>query len=229
MMSWNFGIKQRNKIALAFASMFTLIVFANWFVGYSMEQVGRQFQSVYQDRLVPSLDISEMLERYYQNRMLLEEHILAGNTSSQDSIRKIIANNTAAINLLVTKFEATVLVERELEDLTSYNAAFTNLVSVQDRILQLSTEGKKSEARKLYRTAGQAAFQGLLEPLHDLINVQGVVGQELYHSADKKVSMLRVLSYFVIAVAVILALVVGTLLQTSRRLNNIKPQKFHLN
>ena len=228
-MRWSFNFKQRNKVSVAFVSMFVIIVIANWFVSYSMEQVGRQFQSVYQDRLVPSLDISEMLVRYYQNRMLLEEHILATNTTSQDSLQQLIVANTSTIDSLATKFENTYLVAQEQEGLTNYKAQFVNLVQVQDEILKQSGQGNKARAKQLYLTGGQDTFQGLLEPLHALIRVQGDVGQELYLSADRSVRILKVLSYLVIGLAVIIALIIGTLLQTSRKLNNVKPQKYHLN
>jgi len=194
-----------------------------------MDRVSRNFQSVYQDRLVPSMDISDMLERYYQNRMLLEEHILATSANTQDSLQLLIVANTKAIDSLVTKFEATYLVDKELKELAMYKTQFAGLVKVQDNILALSINGDKAAARKLYRTEGYTAFQKLLEPLHALIKVQGNVGQELYTSADKSVKLLKALTYLVIGLAVIIALIVGTLLQTSRKLNNVKPQKYHLN
>lgn len=228
-MSWSFEMKKRNKVALAFLAVFLMIVLTNWVVSYSMEQVGKKFETLYQDRLVPSLDISEILERYYQNRMLLEEHVLATNTASHDSLQQLIVANTAKIDSLVTKYEKTYLVAQEQENLTAYKTRFTELVQVQDQIIDLSAKGEKAQAQRLYSSSGQIAFQNLLDPLHQLIRVQGDIGQELYRSADRNVKMLRVLSYFAIAIAVIIALIVGTLLQTSRKLNNIKPQKFNLN
>lgn len=228
-MSWSFGLKKRNEIALAFTAIFIVIVLANWFVSYTMERVSRNFESVYQDRLIPSLDISEILERYYQNRMLLEEHVMAEDLSLHKSLQQRITTNTRTIDSLTAKFENTHLVDKELQELASYKAQFAKLVKVQDEILYLSAQGNKTEAKKLYRTEGQTVFQDLLKPLHALIRVQGDVGQELYRSADRSVKMLKVLSYLVIGLAVIVALIVGTLLQTSRKLNNVKPQNYHLN
>ncbi|WP_242928160.1 MCP four helix bundle domain-containing protein [Pontibacter vulgaris] len=228
-MSWSFELKKRNKIAFAFAAIFVIIILANWFVSYTMERVSRNFQSVYQDRLVPSLDISQILERYYQNRMLLEEHVMAEDHSLQTSLQQRIFANTKTIDSLAAKFGNTYLVDKELQELATYKAQFERLVNVQDQILYLSAQGKKAEAKQLYRSEGQEAFQDLLVPLHALIRVQGDVGQELYQSADRSVKMLKVLSYLVIGLAVIVALIVGTLLQTSRKLNNVKPQKYHLN
>jgi len=228
-MSWSFGMKKRNKVALAFLAVFLMIVLTNWVVSYSMEQVANKFETIYQDRLVPSLDISEILERYYQNRMLLEEHVLATKATSHDSLQQLIVANSGIIDSLVTKYEKTYLVAQEQENLAAYKKRFNELVQVQDKIIILSAQGQKAKAQQLYSSSGQTAFQNLLDPLHQLIRVQGDIGQELYESADRNVKMLRVLSYFVIAIAVIIALIVGTLLQTSRKLNNIKPQKYNLN
>lgn len=78
--------KERQKTALALCAVFVIIVLANWWVSYSMTRVSSQFASVYHDRLVPALDIAAMQERYYQNRMLLEEHLQAEDTAQQQRL-----------------------------------------------------------------------------------------------------------------------------------------------
>jgi len=220
---------QRKKITLAFGAVFLIIVLANWFVSYSMQQVGGHFRSVYQDRLVPALDISAMLERYYQNRMLLEEHILLQEPHEQQRLEKQISRNLVQIDSLNAKFEATYLTRQEGQDLKSYKAAITRLTRVQAHILELSRRGEATAALTLYRSQGQEAFLALLKPLHALNQLQEEVGQQLYAAADRQVKTLKILSYLVIGMAVFLALLVGTLLQSTRSISNIKPQPFHLN
>jgi hypothetical protein len=228
-MNWVFRIRQREKIALALGSVFVIIILANWFVSYSIGEVSKQFRSVYQDRLVPSLDISQMLERYYQNRMYLEEHVIAESITEKDSLSRLLDANTEEINVLVKKFENTYLIDQESAELAKYKIQFAKLVKVQDQVLELSRAGNRTAALQLSHTKGHEAFQNLLEPLHHLIQVQGEVGQELYESADRKVKALEILSYLVIGLAVLLALIVGTLLQGSQKLKNIKPQNYHMN
>ncbi|MFD2244867.1 MCP four helix bundle domain-containing protein [Pontibacter ruber] len=228
-MNWVFRIRQREKLALALGSVFVIIILANWFVSYSIGEVNKQFRSVYQDRLVPSLDISQMLERYYQNRMYLEEHVLTGSIAEKDSIRQLLSSNTRAIDSLVQKFESTYLIEQESTDLANYKVQFAALVRIQEQVMQLSRAGNHPAALQLSHTKGHAAFQNLLVPLHNLIEVQGEVGQELYESAERNVKTLKILSYLVIGLAVLLALIVGTLLQGSRKLKEIKPQNYHMN
>ncbi|PRY15613.1 chemoreceptor-like protein with four helix bundle sensory module [Pontibacter ummariensis] len=227
-MSWNFAIGQRNKVALALGVVFLIIVLANWFVSYSMQQIGTQFQSVYEDRLVPALDISAMLERYYQNRMFLEEHLLSGS-EEQTKLEERIANNHQEVDSLLAKFETTYLTNQESIDLREFKKASSNLEEVQLEIISLSKNGDKAAATGLFKTKGLKAFQDLLDPLHDLSLLQEQVGHELYASAERRLNSLKVLSYLVIGLAIVLALLVGTLLQTSRKLKGTETQRFHLN
>ncbi|ARS35069.1 MCP four helix bundle domain-containing protein [Pontibacter actiniarum] len=228
-MSWSFQIKQRDRIALALAAVFLIIVLANWFVNYSMTQVSGQFRSVYEDRLVPALDISAMQERYYQNRLLVEEHLLSQDPALQKQLAQEIRANEAELDSLVLKFKHTYLTSQEQQDLQAFLQADRQFRDTQQAILARSHAGDKPAATDMYKKEGAQAFQQLLEPLHALSQLQEKVGHELYANAERQMKSLKVLSYLVIALAVILALLVGTLMQTSRKLRNVMPQKFHLN
>lgn len=228
-MNWAYRITKRDKVAFALGSVFAIIILANWFASYSIGQVSNQFSEVYHDRLVPSLVISDVMERSYQNRLTLEDHILSSAASEHDSLHQLVTANTKEIESLINQFARTYLIERESVGLATYQKEFAKLVEVQDRILKLSSTGAKEEAENLYRTEGHQAFLHLLEPLHELIKLQGEVGQELYQSADRQVKTLKILSYLVIGMSVFIALLVATLLQATRKLNNIKPQNFGLN
>jgi hypothetical protein len=228
-MNWAYRITKRDKVAFALGSVFAIIILANWFASYSIGLVSNQFREVYHDRLVPSLVISDVMERYYQNRLILEDHILSNSAAEQDSLHEAVLANTQEIETLIHQFERTYLIERENEGLASYKEQFGKLVGVQEEILQLSAAGDKTQAQNLYASVGHKAFLHLLEPLHELIALQGEVGKNLYDSADRQVKTLKILSYLVIGMSVFIALLVATLLQATRKLNNIKPQNYHLN
>lgn len=99
-MNWTYKIPERNKIALALGAVFLIIVLANWWVSYSMKQVSHQFKSVYQDRLVPALDIAAMQERYYQNLMLLEEHMQTQSREQERQLRARFLENLQEVDSL---------------------------------------------------------------------------------------------------------------------------------
>ena len=221
--------KERQKIALALCAVFVIIVLANWWVSHSMTQVSSQFASVYHDRLVPALDLAAMQERYYQNRMLLEEHLLAEEPAQQQRIEKQLQQRTAEIDSLSAKYEATYLTKQESQDLRQYKQAVAHLTAVQTQALELSRAGNKAAAEGIYKAEVVPAFDQLLMPMHALSSLQEDVGHELYASAERQLNSLRMLSSFVVACAVILALLVGVLLQNKRQKIRIKPQQFHLN
>ncbi|GAB3202098.1 hypothetical protein ABID22_003692 [Pontibacter aydingkolensis] len=228
-MNWSINLRQRDKIALALGFIFLVIVLANWFVNYSMKQISGQFKSVYEDRLIPALDISAIVELSYKNHLLLEEHILESDLSVKNKLSEQITRNQHEIDSILVKFEATYLTKEERIDLESYKQARQDLLAVQQNILRQSGNLNTIAARDSYTTAGNASFQLLLNPLHDLGKIQETIGHDLLDSAERQMNMIKVLSTLVIAMAVIIALLVTTLLQTSRKLNSIKQQNFHLN
>ncbi|RAU83191.1 MCP four helix bundle domain-containing protein [Pontibacter arcticus] len=228
-MSWSFRIEQRSKIALALGATFILITMAYWFVSYTVNQVGSQFKSVYYDRLVPALDIATIQERFYQNRLLLEEHILTSETDEMQAFENGMAQNASDIDSVLTKFKATELTAQEKLDLDELLLTKTKLETLQKAILVQSSAGNKEAALADYNGTSQTAFLDLLKPLHALSKLQGEVGHVLYASAEKQVKTLQILSYLIIGLAVIIALLIVTLLQTNRKIKKIKPQQFHWN
>ena len=227
--NWAFSNSQRATISIALGVVLLVILLANWFVSYTMQQIDHQFKSVYQDRLVPASYMSDILERYYQNQLLLEQHIQAEEENTQDSIQALYLANTTAISAHIQKFETTYLTEQETLYLQDFKQAVLELQLIQEKVLTNSRKGNRAAAHKLLKAQNRVQFQQLLTPLHSLISLQEKVGYELYQSADRQVKSLKVLSYIVIALAVTIALIIGTLLQANRRIKFLKPQKFHLN
>lgn len=228
-MNWSIGIRKRDKVALALGFIFLVIVLANWFVNYSMKQISHHFHSVYEDRLVPALDISAIVERSYENHLLLEEHILATDRVTKVGLHEQIDRNQRQIDSILVKFEGTYLTPDERQSLDNYKQARQNLLVVQNDILSKSGRLNTSLAKNSFNTSGNASFQLLLIPLHDLSKIQGTIGHELLNSAERQMNFIKMLTTLVIAMAVIIALLVATLLQTSRKLNSIKQQNFRLN
>lgn len=228
-MKWTYRIRERNKVALALGAVFLIIVLANWWVSFSMQQVSTQFRSVYQDRLVPALDIAAMQERYYQNLMLLEEHMQAQSEEQELQLHASFIQNLKEVDSLLAKYETTYLTQKEVADLENLKAAVGKLTQLQLKAMDTSHARDKAAAANMYKMEVVPAFNQMLLPLHSLSQLQQEVGHELYASAERQLSSLKTLSYLVIALAVILALLVGSLLQTSREIKNIKPQNYHLN
>lgn len=227
--NWMFSSRQRKKMAVAMGLILIVVMLANWFVSYTIQQVNNQFKSVYQDRLVPASQMANILERYYQNQLLLEQHLQNNQNEDKDSLVKLWQANTAVIEGLIQQFETTYLTDQEAVHLRNFKQAVANLQQTQVQILFYSRAGDKNAAVQLNKAQYTGQFQQLLAPLHLLISLQEEVGHELYLSADRKVKSLKIISYMVIAMAVLIALIVGTLLQRGGGMDIVKHQKFQLN
>jgi len=228
-MSWIYSNRQRSKMALGLGVLFLLIIFTNWFMNFSMNRVSWQFDSVYHDRLVPSLDISAMLEHHYESRALLEQFIAVEDAHTQKRLQQSIAVHTAALDSLQHKFKSTYLTNKERQYLHQYNRSATAWQQLQRQLITLRNTHNQETAINLYQQQGQGTFTRVLEPLHLLLKLQEEVGQTLHQAANQQVKALKTLSYLVIALAVLLALFITVLLQTSRKLKHLKPQQFNLN
>lgn len=227
--SWGFSNSQRQRISIAFGGVLVIIMLASWFVSYTMQQVDSQFKSVYQDRLVPASYMSDIMERSYQNQLLLERHLQIQQSQEMDNIRTLWHTNTAAIDVVIQKFETTYLTDQEAMYLKEFKQSLEDLKQTQQQVMQLSDLNSKTAAQQVYQIQNQEQFEQILVPLHNMIKLQEEVGHDLYLSADRQVKSLKVLSYIVIAIAVIVTLLIGTLLQTNRKIKSIKPQKYQLN
>ena len=221
--------RQRRRLGFALGSVFLVIVLANWWVGLSMMQVKGQFTSVYQDRLVPALDIAAMQERYYQNYMLLEDHLQTTSPVELLALEQDLQAHVHEIDSLASKYEATYLTNQEKESLLQYKEAVQHLTALQLQTIELSHEGNKEAAVQLFRSEVVPAFTALLQPMHAMSQLQQDVGQELFVSAKQQMSTLKMLSTMIIALAVILAVITAVLLQNNHFSVKIKPQQFHLN
>jgi hypothetical protein len=231
MFTWNWFIsnRQKRKFGSALGIVLIIIMLATWFVNFTIQEVDNQFKSVYQDRLVPAAYMTEILERYYQNQLLLEQHLQSGSEAKQDSLANLWQINIIANSTLIRQFETTYLTKQEAIYLKNFKQAVKDLQLIQEQILAYSRNNDKQAAFLLYKEQNQGQFQRLLSPLHDLITLQEQVGHELYLSADRKVKSMKLTSYMVIAMSVIIALIAGALLQANRSINIRKPQKYHLN
>ncbi len=225
-MIWNLSGRQRYRMAMALAVGFVLIFAASWFVNHTIGKINEEFKSVYDDRLVPAADIARLVERFYQNQILLEQHLHVQSATEKASIQQEVEQHNKTIAQLIAKYSVTYFTEKEEAYFKEFASANKQLQNLQTQILESDNQ---SIATGIYNKAYKAQIHTLLEQLHLLTSLQEEVGQELYLTAERQVKLLKMISSLVIAIAMIIALFVGSLMQSSRKIAAVKPQKFHLN
>lgn len=161
---------------------------------------------MYDDRLIPSMDLANVLIDVYENRVNLENHISEKNDSSKRRIESEIYRNHHAIDSIVNNISNTYLVSDEKVLLAEFRKNFKNYKSVELEILKLSNEFLVDSSLQLMSHKGNVIFHEVIKPLQGLEATQKRVGHELYEEALGVAHKIKVVSYSIMIAAVMAAI-----------------------
>lgn len=198
-------LSNREKIVVYFLGILVLLNIVSVIYTHNLKSVSEDFKSMLDDRLVPSYDISQIQEGFYKNRLNLEALIFKVDTNNHYLHEKITENNTQ-IDSVISKFSKTKLTEKEAFDLANLREKIANYRSLEANIEALYQKGEIVEAQELFRDRGLNSFQALNMELHELSDLQIEVGGELYRHTRDNINTINLVSYFSIAVAIVLAI-----------------------
>ncbi len=198
-------MSNREKIIFSFLLILIVVNVLTLVITYSLGSFSSSFQSILNDRLVPASDISKIQELYYKNRLKVEELIFQVDPADHNQIAQISVNNQK-ISQILKKYMLTHLTEDEAFKLDKLKSEMKNYRALELLILKEYTAGNTKKAQELFLTNSLSEFNDMLNLLHNLAEIQLVVGEKLYHEALNSVSVIKVTTYMSIAVAILLTL-----------------------
>lgn len=157
---------------------------------------------MYQDRLIPSLDIGNLILLVYENRVSLENHITTRNQDERYFYEYQLQKNHVSIDSLIRKITNTYLVPEEKADLGRFNSTLSIYRDAEQDMLRLSRELKTDSALILLTHQGDRLFHAAVEPLQKLGKDQQKVGEELYHESQAIARNQKILAYVIMIAAV---------------------------
>ena len=174
--------------------------------------------SVYEDRLKPSIDLSEMKDLNYQ-RISIINQLRLGNEFNADS-KEELARINQKFDLLLRKYQNTYLVAEEkvilislVNDLKGLNQAIYSREFSAEK--QIEDSLKKLNAINL--------------SLSKLNKVQEIVGEELVSSYKEKTFLRGFLNTLQILIAIIIGFIILKMIAEARMLNLFDKKPIHLN
>ncbi len=214
-MKWSFVIQQKIKAAFLLGGIMSLLVLNSFLSRNNILGVDRSVTSIYQDRLIPAIDIILLTESLYTKRLLLERHLVTAKTT-QPAIRQALTLHNQKIDSLLQAYEKTYLVEREttsFEALKNRMAAYSKL---ENNILSLHRAGQRETSIQLMEAEGSVLFNQTIQRLHELTDIQMEVGQELRKASQTEVSRFHLHSTLQIIISIIIGLMVINLIFSAR-------------
>jgi methyl-accepting chemotaxis protein len=203
----NMTIKSRLIFVI---SMLSLLLVGVGSLGLSgINQSNSGFKSVYEDRLVPSVQLGSILDVWYQVRENAKNAIESKNTATaktlgEDANRLVKQNEGVWAKYLATKLtpEESVLTKTKGEQHVQY-------VSSMNKTIQLAASGEFEAAAQNLANDTVPKFNALRDTVFALLDLQGKIAEQDYGIAQSHYENIFMTSVVAIGLGVFFAMLVG--------------------
>ncbi len=228
-MKWSFVIQQKLKAAFLLSGIMVFIMLNSFISQSSMDSIDQSFSSIYEDRLIPAIDIVYLSEHLYSKRLLLEKALSNKNTEELPHIAIQLNAHSKKMDSLITAFEQTSLVEEEVKSLGAFKKNIQAYAALEKTIIQLGVNSSDEASRDLFYTQGSLIFEKSIKQLGELTKIQSVVGKELMKNSHTEAYYFNLLSTLQIASAIVVGILILGLIYSSKIINKDSKTPFHLN
>lgn len=227
-MKWSFVIQQKIKAALLLSGVMVFVILNSLMSRSSMNTIDRSFSSIYQDRLVPAIDIVYLSEHLYTKRLLLEKELSGKEPKDLPVLVRQLHGHDQKIDSLIAEFEQTILIEEEVKSLSAFKKNMQLYSALEKQVLSLGVNSSFDAGKELFYTQGTSVFQTSINQLSKLTKIQSVVGKELMKDSHTEAHYINLLFTLQIAIAIVIAFLILGLIHSSKiiKKNSIP---FHLN
>ena len=225
-MKWAFAIQRKIRLAIMLAVLMLCIIIFSLIESYNVSQMSRSFNSIYEDRLIPAVDLYSISDHIHNKRHKLFTFLFTDEIAPDD-IRLYLQESNTNLDKLISKYETTHLVKAETNHLASLKKNLENFR--RDEMLLVATaEHNKQVAKKLYLSNLEMVYEELNQDLLQLTHVQTSVGKELLAESINSKSSSTLISKLQMVVTIILGLMIMILIITNKQVL-LKQEKYTWN
>lgn len=225
-MKWAFAIQRKIRLAIALAVMMFLIILLSLWESYNVNKISKSFHSIYEDRLIPAVDLYSISGHIQTKRNTLVSFLFTDKMSVSE-IKKVLSSENKKLETLLNKYEKTYLVKEETNHLQNLKKNLKTFERDELLLINASLENKVF-ARNLYLNTTIKFYDVIDQDLILLTQVQSQIGKELLSESVKSQSSSSLISQLQIVVAIILGLIILILIITDKQVI-LKQEKFNLN
>jgi hypothetical protein len=225
-MKWAFAIQRKIRLAIALAVMMLLIILLSLWESYNVNKISKSFRSIYEDRLIPAVDLY-LISGHIQNKRNKLVSFLFTDKISVEEIKNILSSENRKLDTLINKYQKTYLVKAETNHLQNLKKNLKIFERDELLLINASLENKEF-ARNLYLNTTINLYENIDQDLILLTQVQTQIGKELLAESSKSQSSSSLISQLQIVVAIILGLIIMILIITDKQVI-LKQEKYNLN
>ncbi|WP_292993934.1 methyl-accepting chemotaxis protein [Nitrosomonas sp.] len=207
--------------SIKFRLMFVMSILSVLMVGigtlglYGFKHSNTGMKTIYEDRLIPSVQLGSILDVWYQVRETAKSAIESNNMATAKALgedaNKLVRQNEG----VWAKYLETFLTPEE-ERLTKVKGEqHVQYVSSMNRTIQLASTGEFEAAAQNLSADTVPKFNALRDTVFALLDLQGTVAAKEYASAQSSYDSIFMISISAIVLGIILSIVFGSLLLRS--------------
>ena len=147
-MKWAFAIQRKIRLAIVLAIMMLFIILFSLMESYNVSAISKSFNSIYEDRLIPAVDLYAISDHIHTKRNKLVTFLFTGKISREE-ISHALSSSNQQLDSLISKYENTYLVKAETNHLQNLKK---NLKTFErDELLLINAAAEDKElAKTLY-------------------------------------------------------------------------------
>lgn len=225
-MKWAFAIQRKIRLAIALAIMMLLIIIFSLMESYNINRITKSFNSIYEDRLIPAVDLYLIADHIHNKRIQLFTFLFT-STLDEKEIRLYLDNSNKSLDSLISKYERTLLVKAETDHLQNLKKNLKNFQRDEVMLIK-SARLNKEVARDLYLSTTLELYDEVDRDLGQLTKVQTDIGKELLSESLKSQASSRFITQLQFAITIILGIIIMILIMTGKQVM-VKQEKYKLN
>ncbi|PXW87754.1 methyl-accepting chemotaxis protein [Nitrosomonas sp. Nm84] len=206
----NVSIKSRLVLVIGLLSV--LLIGIGGLGLYGINQSNKGLKSLYEDRLIPSVQLGSILDVWYQIRENARNATEAKNVATAKALgeeaNKLVKQNEG----VWAKYLATYLTPEEIVLTKTKGEQYVQYVNSMNRTIQLASMGGFEAAAQSLATDTVPKFNVLRDTLFALLDLQRAVSEKENAIAQSHYESILMISVITIALGVLLAAIAGFLL-----------------
>lgn len=207
-MAWHKITGLRRQVFGAF-SIITGIILVVALIGITgINRISEDVHSIFYDRLYPAIEMAKITEKLYENRLMLEEYLAVDDSVLRASLLPQIRKNNKRIDSLSSKYAESHLVDEENKSLLMYKNEIFKYRQLEDEIVKLHRTDPAA-AQLLFIGESSEEFKQIIEPIHQMTDVQLVIGNTLYEDSMKEARSVRFALYLAAGIVLLLFIILG--------------------
>lgn len=196
------------KISSKMARLTVLLLASLLAVGaiayYNLNNINRELESMYLDRVVPIYDISEIDGHIREAVVSIDALLSTKDKETAIALMDDLEGMQGEVSEHLNNYKATYLVQEEVTGLAKFEKAYVAFKQTSKEIVSLVNSMDYNEAAMLYNTELKSIDDDIKAALLELKQVQITVAEEMHHQGEKsfKQTMISFIGIIIVSICI---------------------------